>query len=227
MTRLDIEPLRDLNDLKHGIHKRWIYKDCLSQETLGDYLQKINFSIQDLNRTFSQKTFDYKDIVFIICLVDWIRESVNCILPLFKKGVLDDFSFSCQDTIAKVKKYFDAIRSFVVAHPLETNRHEGFSLNGTYICLDLFQGDDSMVALTSNHSEQYRYLDYEGMHEGFAKTDFYLKAYSSKYYQNRFFLLIGFCLEDIVRYARLCIQKTYELDKYLFKLKMKDFKEVA
>lgn len=227
MTCLDVEPLKDLNDLRHGFNKRWIYEDYPSQEIAFDYLQKINFSIQDLNQALSQKSFDYKDIVFIICLVDWIRESVRCILPLFKKGVLDEFHFSSQDTIAKVKKYFDAMRSFIVAHPLETDRHEVFSLDGTYICLDLFQGDDSMVALTSSHSEQYRYLDYEGMHGGFVKADFYLKAYSSKYYQNRFFLLIGFSLEDIVRYARLCIQKIYELDKYLFKLKMKDFKEVA
>lgn len=227
MTHLDIEPLRDLNDLKQGLHKRWIYKDCPSQEIALDYLQKINFSIQDLNQTLSQKQFDYKDIVFIICLVDWIRESVNCILPLFKDGVSDNFSFSSQETLTKAKNYFCAIRSFIVAHPLETTRHKDFSLDGTYICVDLFQNDTSFVLLTTEHSEQYRYLDYAGMHGGYVKTDFYLKAYSSKYYQNQFFLLIGFGLEDIVRYARLCIQKIYELDKYLFKLKMKDFKEVA
>lgn len=226
MTFLDIEPLRNLNDLKHGIHKQWIYKDFPSQEIAGDYLQKICFSICDLNKVLSKKSFDYKDIVFIICLVDWIRESVNCIWTLFKKGILDDFSFFSQEALAKAKDYFVAIRSFVVAHPLETNRHDKFSLDGTYICLDLFQDDNPMIEATNDHDEKFRFLDYDGMHEGYAKNDFYLKAYSSKYYQNQFFLLIGFYLEDIVRYARLCVQKIYELDKFLSKLKMKNFKEV-
>lgn len=226
MTHLDIEPLRDLNDLKYGIHKRWIYRDSLSQETLGNYLQKICFSICDLNKTFSQKTFDYKDMVFIICLVDWIRESVNCISSLFKEGILNDFHFSSQETLNKAKKYFVAIRSFVVAHPLETTRHTYFSLDGTYICVDFFQNDVPMVS-KNEPDERFRFIDYDGLHQGYVKTDFYLKVYSSKYYQNKFYLLIGFNLEDIVRYARLCIQKIYELDKYLFKLKIKDFKEVV
>lgn len=227
MTCLNIEFLKNLNDLGKGIHKHWIYKDFASRQIAGDYLQKMNFSIADLNKTFSKDSFDYKDIVFIICLVDWIGISISKIKGLFKNKIIDHFLFFNQNEFFVSKDYFKAIRSFVVAHPLETNRHNKYSFDGTYICLDLFQNDDPAVKMATGKANDVLYLDYYGLHKGVKECDFYLKTYSSKYYQNQYFLLIGFWLEDIVKYARLCIQEIYELDTFLSKLKMKDFKEVA
>lgn len=229
MSKIIIEPLQNLNSLKRGelkgIYKQWIYLDNCHYQVSCDYLEKVKFSIEDLNSTFEKDDFSYKDIVFVICLVDWIRESVNCIKKAFKMDILEEFAFSSNEIISDAKDYFVAMRSFIVAHPLETNRHNKFSLDGNYICVDLVPNDSMIIKLTSGHEEAFRYMDYKGMHNGETNSDFYLKTYASDFYSNKFFVHIGFRLEDIVKYARLCIQEIYEMDRYLSTLKLKDFQE--
>lgn len=229
MSKIIIEPLQNLNSLKRGehkgIYKGWIYKDEPNHQIACDYLEKVNFSIQDLNVVLKKNTFTYQDVIFIICLVDWIKGSVNCIKKAIKECVLNGFVFSSNKEILVAKDYFIAMRSFVVAHPLETNRHSKFSLDGNYICIDLEQNDNPIVKLISGHEEGFRYLDYSGMHNGNKKCDFYLKAYAHDFYMNKFSVHIGFKLEDIVRCARLGIQEIYEMDRYLSTLKLKDFQK--
>ena len=45
----DVNPLRNLNDLNCGTQKQWIWQRRDTYSKSCDYLQKINYCIQDLN----------------------------------------------------------------------------------------------------------------------------------------------------------------------------------
>ena len=124
-----ISKLNNLNDIrrdssKYGIYKRWIYKK-VDYNKMCDYMQKINYSIQDLNSTIDNlKKFDRRNIVYIISLVDWIREAFNAIIGVINSKVISNFRFLKQEELKRHSEYFKAIRSFVVAHPLNTTNHK-------------------------------------------------------------------------------------------------------
>ena len=74
-----MEELKNLNKIctsrKRGIYKQWIYKkeDFMK---VCDYMQKINYSIQDLNNLKNDlTTFHPKNVIYSIVLVDWIVET--------------------------------------------------------------------------------------------------------------------------------------------------------
>lgn len=73
------ENLKNLNDLKRtntrGIYKRWIYNFTDDFHLACDYLQKINYSIQDINSELNNDELGMKEVVYIIALVDWIKDS--------------------------------------------------------------------------------------------------------------------------------------------------------
>lgn len=46
---MNFAKLDDLNELNKGVHKIWVYKDSDTFHLAHDYLQKINYSIQDIN----------------------------------------------------------------------------------------------------------------------------------------------------------------------------------
>ena len=72
-----INKIRNLNDLRRGdvrgLYKRLIYKTPNTYHKVCDYLQKINYSIQDLNGEIEcLSKISAKEIIYIISLVDWI-----------------------------------------------------------------------------------------------------------------------------------------------------------
>lgn len=131
--------LGDLDGIGRGVDKRWIYKDCLSRELAHDYLQKINYSMQDINCLLgtNEQIKKRTDAISIIVMIDWIVDAVwqykSCLLP----NLLDDFCFSKQETLCKSHSFMKGIRSFVIAHPLTTDKHEQFGFDGDIICIDL------------------------------------------------------------------------------------------
>ena len=72
-----IREIKNLNKLKYSLHKQWIWGNKENFYLSQDYLQKINFSIQDLNKEIqylSKPTM--KDVIYVIVLIDWINEIV-------------------------------------------------------------------------------------------------------------------------------------------------------
>ena len=64
--------------MNHGIHKHWIWGDKDNFYLSCDYLQKVNFCIQDLNaEIYNLQTPSMKEVVYIIALVDWVCEAVD------------------------------------------------------------------------------------------------------------------------------------------------------
>ena len=209
---------------KAGILKHWVYDDQATYQIVNDYLQKIRFSVEDINNTLDELKYDNKTITFIVTAVDWIVESTRWISKAVNKEVINEFCFTKYEEYNKAYAYFKAIRSFLVAHPLKTEKHKKFSLDGTYICMDVRTIDTPLIKLTKDKDEYFKHIDYDGMHPGSSgNVDFYLFCYSEEFYENECGMYIGICVEDIIGTARLAIDIIYELDSYLSKQKKRNF----
>lgn len=215
-----ISKLNDLNNIhrnssKYGIYKRWIYQKE-DYNKMCDYMQKINFSIQDLNSTADNlKVFDRKNVVYVISLVDWIREAFNAIIDVINPKVISNFHFLNQENLQNHAKYFKAMRSFVVAHPLNTTNHKEYGLDGNFICVDIREdiGHFPWVKMQDKYI-----LTIDGLKkEDCRNMDFYLYCYSDKDDNMSYFKKVGCRYSDIYETAKLYIEKLYALDNYLTK----------
>lgn len=218
-----MEELRNLNDLNRGVHKQWIWGSKDNFYRSCDYLQKINYSIQDLNTEIKNLTEPtMKEVIFIIVLIDWICEAVNSIQELLRQDIYTGFIYKDDETVKKAKKYFKAIRSFVVAHPLNTTRHKDYGLNGDLICVDIRRKTPAITSAFSCDSDWF-HLGFGGMEE-YTKdkpSDFVLYVYSQEKDRMQFFKYVGANFSDLYCVAKLQIDKLYALDKYLGKLSRK------
>lgn len=143
-------------------------------------------------------------------------------------GVLNNYVYEKEDSILQSIQFFKAIRSFVVAHPLSTDRHKKYGFDGDMICVDIRRKTSAVTKLFS-HSSDWFHLDFDGL-KGEAKekeADFVLYVYSQKTDGMQFFKYIGVDFQDLYHVAELQIEKLYDLDKYLGKLKKKDFEVVT
>lgn len=220
-----MEPIRDSNDLRNGLYKRWVWRDMESYWRGMDCVQKINYSIQDLNHELdSLSDRPMKEVVFVISLVDWIREAYNSICKLLRPDVLTSFKYQNEAYAKKAKEYLKAIRSFVVAHPLNTNHHAEYGFDGDMICVDIKSQKDRLALMLPN-TDQWLYIGIEGVQE-YGKDiphDFLLMFYSKKMDKMRFFKYMGASYSDLYEVARVYIDKLYALDKYLAKKKRADY----
>lgn len=220
------EELRNINELKRqrirGIYKQWIYVSMNDFHYVCDCLQKINYSIQDINGELTNNEFGMKEIVYIISLVDWIKDSYTKILEKIKKEVAQKYVFSKPSELELAKGYFTAIRSYIVAHPMNTTRHNKFGFDGDFVCVDLKTNDSLLMPLVREN--QFFSVDYYGLHNGKNKKHkYYLLSYSNSMDKNKYFKYISFSIDDILNVARLYIDALYELDNLLAKLKRKDY----
>lgn len=221
------EKLQDLNDIRRvdslGIFKRWIYTQRDDYHKVCDYMQKINYSIQDLNQQIDEITdIQLKDVLFIIVLVDWIIDSYNAIEKRIKPQIIQKFSYRKETEFQNAKNYLKALRSFVVAHPLTTNRHSKFGFDGDFICIDIGGNKSPIIHFYPN--DHFYFIDYNGIREEkVIESDFFLRAYSDKKDKMQYSKYIGCKCCDIFNVAKLYIDKLYALDKYLSKQKKKDY----
>lgn len=218
--------LQNLDGLKRqkikGIYKHWIYVSMNDFHYVCDCLQKINYSIQDINGELTNNEFGMKEIVYIISLVDWIKDSYNRILGKIKKEVSQKYVYSKSSELKLAKDYFVAIRSYIVAHPMNTTRHNKFGFDGDFVCIDLKTSDSPLMLLIREN--QFFNVDYYGLHNGKNKKHkYYLLSYSNSMDKNKYFKYISFSIDDILNVARLYINSIYELDNFLVKLKRKDY----
>lgn len=216
-----LERLKSLNELGRGVDKRWIYIDCLHQELAHDYLQKINYSIQDINYLIgvSSKIENRIDVISLVVMVNWIADSVWQYKSCLTKGLMDSFLFSNYGDLKKHHDYIRAIRSIVVAHPLNTDSHKDLGLDGDIICVDLRKSQPVLLASRNN----VRRFGVDGIepYTSERSDDIYLYVYSKKAKAQCFeFLVVD--LVDVVHVAHVYIDQLYEIDKYLSKLKKKD-----
>lgn len=163
-----------------------------------------------------------KDVIFVIALVDWICEAVKSIQEILQKDIRSSFTYEGDKEVEKAEKYFKAIRSFVVAHPLNTSRHKNYGLDGDLICVDVRSKISSIVSNFSNNADWF-YLGIDGFQENAkdVSADFVLCGYSQKIDRMQFSKFIGANFSDLYYVAKLQVEKLYALDKYLGRLSKK------
>lgn len=220
--KIVIDKIKNLNDIcmnkKSGLYKQWIYeKDGYMK--MCNCMQKISYSLQDLNSEIDiLEDVKYKDIVFIISLVDWIKEAFDKIFSLINDKIKNGFVFSKEIELQKRKQFLRALRSFAVGHPLNTTEHKKFGFDGNFICIDIRNKKDTLGLFDASH---YYDLNYNGLFNIKSKyVDFYLYCYS-EIDRMKYFRFIGCEFKDIYDVARLYIDKLYELNKYLSTKKRK------
>lgn len=220
-----MESLTNLNDLRNGLHKRWVWRDIESYWRGMDCLQKINYSIQDLNKEIGFLCDrPMREVVLVISLVDWIYDAFDSILKLLRPDIAASFKYKDTGYDKKIKEYFKAIRSFVVAHPLDTNRHGKYGFDGDKICIDIRSPKYTLFSLYLN-DENWFHLGIDGLQQ-FGKDvpcDFILLFYSKKMDQMKYFKYMGANYSDLYEVARVQIDKLYSLDKHLAKQKRGDY----
>lgn len=223
----EIRKLNNLNRLNHGLNKQWIWGSRENFYLSQDYLQKINFCIQDLNSEIqSLSKSNVKDIIYVIVLVDWINEAIEQLKKLLNIRLGNNYIYQETDSVGKAKAYLKAMRSFVVAHPLNTNRHKKFGLDGDFICIDIRKTTSKFVKM-DHFKNQWFSLSINGMeHNAIDKSfDFVLYGYSKSIDQNRFYKYIGINIVDLYTADESLIDSLYSLNKSLRNIKKKEFEK--
>lgn len=205
-----------------GIYKKWILKDKDS-DLIGDVLQKIGFSIVDFNNETKSYYPSPKSIIYQIVLSSWILEGSELLKTLFKPEVIKGFNYPDKD-YEKSKKYIRALRSFIVAHPLTTNRHEEFSLDGDFVCTDIYCNVQSTLAILNE--DRLFSLDINGMRNHNPEKcdfDYCLKVYSKKKDNYKFYEIIGCSFKDLYFSINKIVSYIEAIDRYLKNVKKKDY----
>ena len=218
---MEIAELRNLNDIqrveKRGIYKRSLCKSAGDSLFVDDCLQKFNYCIQDLNQELTSiDVLSTKSIVYIITLVTWISEAMYSLKKRYRSIVMAEFCYSRENELKQARDYLKALRSFAIAHPLKTEQHSDYGMDGSLICIDIVLPSRS---LSLHLDEHFRTLNHAGLHEAKpTQADFYLHAYSREIEHEVHSVYIGCTLSDIYHVGELYIDKLYALDRYLRKM---------
>lgn len=105
-------------------------------ELLDSIIQKLNWNIDDLNHLIDNINTQ-KDIIYFIVLGDWIKEACTEIYKLYEKYT-NNFVYKEDNSRKLANDKFKAIRSFIVAHPLNTSSHPNEGYNGSKKCIDIY-----------------------------------------------------------------------------------------
>lgn len=207
-----------------GIGKKWLAKDEARRKLMWDLTLKINYSIQDFNATIEGGfSGEPKDVIYLIVLADWIKRSYWQIKNCLRDDVSKGFEFSDSARLELSLDFLEAIRSFVVAHPEGTNKHPKYGFSGGRICVDV---RTKSIMDDFPRAKLYR-LYIEGIveAESVRDDDVVLVTYSEDPNDGGglHFQRVCFDMGDVRDVAQLYIDALYELDRYVSRLKKKDF----
>lgn len=214
--------IKDLNGLKRynylGLYKKG---HCISGQKYSlacDYLEKINYSLQDIS-TELQKKPDRSVLICIIAYTCWIQESVNELKKCYKSNVFNNFSFN-DSVIKENDSFLKAIRSFVLAHPFVTTRHKNYGFDGTLRCVDIREnGQDITFPFVKDKDKFYIDVNSKVTYNN-QKVDYWLYIYNDNEYGNMFKQYIGISVDTICKVVNDYIDYLYALDKHMSKTKI-------
>lgn len=224
-----IEPLKTTDGLgegKGGIWKKWPWKDPDHYELMSDLILKANYSIQDFNSTIKDGfSPNIKDTVFLVALATWIKDAYWQInYACLKEVIRAKFEFSRLNELTEARNYLEAVRSIVIAHPLNSTRHEeyGFGPEGR-ICIDVRR-----KSLLDSYPGRVIYrITPKGFEETDSVEDNEIALMTCRSTQAEIGKLHfeKCCLDmcDIRNSAQVYIDALYELDRHLGRLRKKDF----
>lgn len=224
-----IEPLKSTDGLgegKGGIWKKWPWKDPDHYELMSDLILKANYSIQDFNAAIKDGISpNIKDTVFLVALATWIKDAYWQInYTCLKEVIRTKFEFSRQNELTEARNYLEAVRSIVIAHPLNSTRHEeyGFGPEGR-ICIDVrrksFLDSYPGAVIYRITPKGFKETDNVGDNEIALMTCRSTQTETGKLHFER--CCLDMC--DISNSAQIYIDALYELDRYLGRLRKKEF----
>lgn len=220
-------PLRttdDINKGNRGLGKAWLARDKAHRELMFDCVLKINYSVQDFNKTIENGfSGSPKDVVYLIVLADWIRDSYRRIKDCLRDDVVNGFVFSNAAQLDCYWRLFKAIRSIVVAHPVGSSQHREYGFDGSRICVDI-RGKSFLDSLPMAKLSRLHIGGIEGT-ACVRDDDVVLATYSTDSAEKGKLHFQRVCLDmaNVRDAAELYIDALYELDHYVAGLKMKDF----
>ena len=211
-------------NLKSGIHKKWIYRKGFC-DLAFDALQKLKYSISDLNTSIdTTKTYKPKDVIYQIVLASWVEHSIKIYRDCLLDSIVGDFKNCECDKLDKPKEYLRAIRSFVVAHPLKTDRHEAIGFDGDLICSDIYTKPWPMhVPLTPKNRIDFLTINGIVSEGNINDSDYLLKVYSKKTDDFRFYKLLCCKLSDLYGCINSFIDDFVLMNSFLSKLKKANY----
>lgn len=215
---MDIK-IKDLNRLKiyshPGLYKKGHSVSIQKYHLACDYLEKINYSLQDISAEL-QKEPSHSVLICIIAYACWIQESINELKKCYKSYIFNNFSFD-ESIIKENDKFLKAIRSFVLAHPFTTTRHKNYGFDGTIYCADIRVNGSDTTSTFVEKKDKY-YIDTKGKskYEN-QKIDYWLYIYNDNEYENMFKQYIGISVDTICKVVNDYIDYVYALDKHMSK----------
>ena len=130
---LPLKELRTTDDLgegsRRGLQEHWPLKNEIEYALHWDYIQKVNYSIQNFNDCIARKSeLTRMDVVYAITLVGWIDDAAERVRPCYKEIAVKVFEYEREEDLSKLRKCLRAVRPFVNAYTLGTDRHEALGL---------------------------------------------------------------------------------------------------
>lgn len=216
-----IEPLKSTDGLgedKGGIRKKWPRKDPDHHELMSDLILKVNYSIQDFNATIKDGfSPNIKDTVFLVVLATWIKDAYWQInYACLKEVIRAKFEFSRQNELTEARNYLEAVRSIVIAHPLNSTRHEGYGFGPEgRICIDVRR-----KSLLDSYPGAVIYrITTKGFEETDSVKDIEIALMTCRRTQTEkgklHFERCCLDMRDIRNSTQIYIDALYELDRYL------------
>lgn len=209
---------RKIELLKHpsteGFENKCFFQKGKGHEFVMDLVQKVCYTVTDLNNEIPKlESPTSKTIIYVITLVDWITNAVRLLGKTIPSDILKDFSYDKEADVKQAKDYISAIRSFAVAHPLETDRHSKYGFDGTSICVDI----RPMHNLLWMMQDQRRFhIALDGKHpcSNDVEDDYCFYVYSQDDdYQSCYAMECNFF--DLYIVAQLFLDKMSAMDQYL------------
>ena len=174
-------------------------------ELLNSVIQKLNWNIDDLNHLIDNINTQ-KDIIYFIVLGDWIKEACTEIYKLYEKYA-NNFVYKENYSRKLANDKFKAIRSFIVAHPLNTSSHPNEGYNGSKKCIDIYMHIPTIAKLS-------------GLYDN-PNADFFIAYYDDLIchkYEGHMYSEIWDC-------AYYNIDRIEKFGKYLSKIRRKNLKD--
>ena len=200
-------------------------------EVIYGYMAKIKFSITDANMILDAiergDEIQRQDVVFLVVALSWIQDCYERIERCLKQELKPEYT----EEFEKSKRFLKAIRSFLVAHPMGTDRHEKLGLDGDLNCADI-RPENSRNYIKERFSIGYFSLEENGLseiqednqrvqekiHQIISQEKvFYVRVYSQKYDKEKSDKYIIFPYRDLCIAANMYIQQIHVIDKAIKK----------
>lgn len=170
-----------------------------------NYLEQMSHVCDDVDKLLKKSKLNKQDILALVLYTSWSFEAVEQIKVELNKTF--NLTLDTSDKYKELDKFNKAIRSFVIAHPLNTTHgeHNFLNLNGQYVCLDVYLTFPKLII-----KAPIKYFTFTELKDTYEenKQYVYFKVYNTcknnenPTYQKYF----GLCIDDLITCIKVCLE---------------------